>query len=114
MKFFKHLWIVGILLFGSLSGSAKKNVDLEGVWKLPVDLVEAFIDDASKELTLEFKADLGDANVLITDLSGKIICDKQIGSDGVFVLLLPLLEKSEYVLYVSFGNIYLQGSFDTR
>lgn len=79
-----------------------------------MDLVEAFIDDASKELTLEFKADLGDANVLITDLSGKIICDKQIGSDGVFVLPLPLLEKSEYVLYVSFGNIYLQGSFDTR
>lgn len=106
--------IAGMILLSSLSVFAKKKIYLDAKGKLPESSVEAFIDAASKELTLELDEDLGDAYISVTDLSGKVICEKRIGSNGVYVLPLPLLGKSEYILYVSFENIYLQGSFDLK
>lgn len=111
------LAVVLFLLFPLVATAKKKNIHLDAMKKSPADLVEAFIDDVSKELILEFKNCVTDQNTLlvfITDLSGNRIYNKEVSASGFSVLPVPILNNGEYRLFIYWGETKLHGSFDVE
>lgn len=107
-----RLFVVAILSCIAILGFAKKQIVLENQTRFPIFQIEAFIDEGSKELILDFGKDQRSVRVIITDLSGNTICNEEIVMRGISVLPLPAINKGEYVLSLSFENVELYGFFD--
>ena len=104
--------LVMVLLCATVSGFAKRKIDLIDQFRYPKPPIEVFIDEESKELTLDLKKGEENIRVVITDFSGNSICNDDVRVDGTCILPLPMIEKGEYVLYLFLDEIELQGFFE--
>ena len=104
--------LVMVLLCATVSGFAKRKIDLIDQFRYPKPPIEVFIDEESKELTLDLKKGEENIRVVITDFSGNSRCNDDVRVDGTCILPLPMIEKGEYVLYIFLDEIELQGFFE--
>lgn len=103
-----------VLLCATVSGFAKRKIDLIDQFRYPKPPIEVFIDEEGKELTLDLKKGEENIRVVITDFSGNSICNDDVRVDGTCILPLPMIEKGEYVLYIFLDEIELQGFFEIK
>lgn|GEM_PF-2593956 len=104
--------LVMVLLCATVFCFGKKKVILNEQVRFPQPPIEVFIDEESKELTLDLKKGEENIRVVITDFSGNSICNDDVRVDGTCILPLPMIEKGEYVLYIFLDEIELQGFFE--
>lgn len=104
--------LIAILFCIAETGFAKKQIHLQAQTRCPQLSVEAFIDENNKDLTLSIKEGLLDVKVLVTDMSGRIICYKEIHACTIVVLELPMIDHGEYVLSIFNENVKMQGHFN--
>lgn len=108
---YKILLIAVLLCIADL-GFAKKKIDLRAQFRSPQFCVEAFIDENSNDLIVVIDEGLSNIKVLVTDISGHIVCHDEINKNGVFVLPIPMIDKGKYVLHVFSEYEKLQGFFE--
>lgn len=104
--------LVVLLLCVMVSGFAKKEIVLKDQFRSPQPPIEVFIDEESRELTLDLKNGKENIKVIITDFSGNSIYNNEVKMEGIYVLPLPMIGKGKYVLYIFLDEIELQGFFE--
>lgn len=108
-----RLFLLMVMLCVVASGHSKRKIDLRDQFRHPKPPIEVYIDEESKELTLDLREGKENVRVVIADLSGNGICNEEI-SNSTYVLSLPQIEKGEYVLYIFLEDIELQGFFEIK
>ena len=108
------LLVVMVLLCATISGFAKRKTDLNGHTRFPKPPIEVFIDEESKELTLDLRKGKENVRVVITDFSGNNICNDNMKVDGTCLLSLPMIQKGDYILYIFLEDVELQGFFEIK
>lgn len=106
--------LISVLFCIAELGFAKKKIDLRAQFRSPQFCVEAFIDENSNDLIVVIDECLSNIKVLVTDISGHIVCHEEINNNGISVIKLPIIEAGEYVLHITVGNIELNGVFDAN
>ncbi|MBB4620229.1 DUF3244 domain-containing protein [Parabacteroides faecis] len=106
--------LVMVLLCATVFGFAKRKIDLNDHARFPQPPIEVFIDEESRELTLNLKKGEENIRVVITDFSGNRICNDEVRVDGTCILPLPMIEKGEYILDLFLDNMELQGFFEIK
>ena len=87
-----RLSLVMVLLCVTVFGFAKRKIDLNDHARFPQPPIEVFIDEESRELTLDL--------------------NNEVKMEGTYVLPLPMIGKGKYVLYIFLDEIELQGFFE--
>ncbi|WP_370862512.1 DUF3244 domain-containing protein [Parabacteroides faecis] len=106
--------LVMVLLCATVFGFAKRKIDLNDHARFPQPPIEVFIDEESKELTLNLKKGEENIRVVITDFFGNSICNDDVRVDGTCILPLPMIEKGEYILDLFLDDMELQGFFEIK
>lgn len=106
-----RLFLVMALFFMATSIFAKKRLHLEARARCPIPPIEVFIDEDSKELILEVGKSHSTVQIVITDLFGNNVCNNNMEVNGISVLLLPMIDKGEYVITLILENVELCGRF---
>ncbi len=107
-----RLSLVMVLLCVTVFGFAKRKIDLNDHARFPQPPIEVFIDEESRELTLDLKNGKENIKVIITDFFGNSIYNNEVKMEGTYVLPLPMIGKGKYVLYIFLDEIELQGFFE--
>lgn len=108
------LLVVMVLLCATVSGFAKRKIHLNSQARFPKPPIEVFIDEKSKELTLDLRKGKENVRVVITDFSGNSICNEEVRVDNTCLLPLPMIEKGDYILYIFWEDIELRGFFEIK
>ena len=108
------LLVVMVLLCATVSGFAKRKIHLNSKARFPKPPIEVFIDEKSKELTLDLRKGKENVRVVITDFSGNSICNEEVRVDNTCLLSLPMIEKGDYILYIFWEDIELRGFFEIK
>lgn len=115
MKLFKLVSMVIALLcampcFG-------KRINLHGQWKhdkksIPMDLpMDASIEEASKELVVNFHEDLGNVCIVVTSSTGEVIYNEKVQTSSMPSLTIPLNDQEEGILQITDNFNHLYGEF---
>lgn len=104
--------LVMVLLCATIFCFGKKKVILNEQVRFPQPPIEVFIDEESRELTLDLKNGKENIKVIITDFSGNSIYNNEVKMEGTYVLPLPMIGKGKYVLCIFLDEIELQGFFE--
>ena len=86
-----------------------KRVNLNGDWErlkksISIDLpMDAFIEETSKELIVNFHEDIGMVYVTVTSSTGEIIYSERIQSEIETTLIIPLEHKFVGLLQITDG-----------
>lgn len=107
-----RLLLVAVLSCIAISGFARKKVYLEARFRFPMPPIEVFIDEEYKELTLDIGNELLGTKILVTDVTGCVICSEELNSEGVSILELPRIEKGKYLISIFVGDIEFYGFFE--
>lgn len=106
------LLVVMVLLCATISGFAKRKIDLNGQTRFPKPPIEVFIDD--QILEFDISKDFGVLNILIEDVSGNVVYRSTIdGNKGMVPLNLDLKE-GEYVLVITSEEQALWGNLSVE
>lgn len=102
-----------------------KPIDLHGKWEhkkksIPIGLpMDASIEEANRELIVNFHEDLGDVCVIVTSSTGEVIYNEKVQTSTMPYLVIPLKvrDQEKGVLHImndynhvfgDFLNLYLQ------
>lgn len=98
-----------VLLCTTVSGFAKRKIDLNGQTRFPKPPIEVFIDD--QILEFDISNDLGTLNVLIEDISGNTVFNSSVEGYGRNIPLELDLKKGTYIIIVISDEYKLWGDF---
>lgn len=79
MKIFRKIGCLLLIATFSFPCFAKKRIYLKGKWDtapksiIPKRPIQAWIEDNNKDLLLEFSANLGTVEVIVTNLAGEVV-----------------------------------------
>lgn len=100
-----------VMLCVVASGHSKRKIDLRDQFRHPKPPIEVYIDEESKELTLDLREGKENVRVVIADFSDNDICNVEISVNGIYVLPLPTIGTGNYFLSIIVGDTELQGFF---
>ena len=91
-----------------------KPIDLHGKWEhkkksIPIGLpMDASIEEANRELIVNFHEDLGDVCVIVTSSTGEVIYNEKVQTSTMPSLVIPLKDQEKGVLQITDGynNVY--------
>lgn len=85
-------------------GKDKKSISIDL-------LMDATIEEGSKELILNFHEDIGFVYVMITDPMGGETYNEKINTDEISILVIPLSKQENGILSITDGQNHLYGEF---
>lgn len=107
-----RLFLLMVMLCVVASGYSKRKIDLRCQARRPEPPIEVYIDEESKELLFDLSEGKENVKVVITDFFGYKIFDNDISIDDTYMLLLPMIDKGKYILYLYLEDRELQGFFE--
>lgn len=109
-----------VLLVAALSFPcfAKKRINLEGNWSdrfrsiSPKQPIEAWIEDNNKDLLLEFSANLGTVEVIVTNSAGEVVYKQSVEAQPLFIISLDNEVKEGDILSITDGMSIVYGKIN--
>lgn len=106
-----------VLLVAALSFPcfAKKRIDFKGNWSdrfrsiTPKQLIQAWIEDNNKDLLLEFSANLGTVEVIVTNSAGEVVYKQSVEAQPSVVISLEEEMEAGYTVTITDGRNLVTG-----
>ena len=92
MKIFRKIGCLLLIATFSFPCFAKKRIYLKGKWDtapksiIPKRPIQAWIEDNNKDLLLEFSANLGTVEVIVTNLAGEVVYKQSVEAQPSVVI----------------------------
>lgn len=114
MKTFRKIGCLLLIAAFSFPCFAKKRIHLQGrriVTKsvIPKQPIQAWVEDNNKDLLLEFSANLGTVEVIVTNSAGKVVYKRSVEAQPSVVISLEEEVRDGYVLSVAGGENIVYG-----
>lgn len=94
-----------------------RKIGLHGKWEdkkksIPIDLpMDASIEEASRELVVNFHEDLGNVRVIVTSSTGEVIYNVKVQTRDITFLIVPLDYQSMGMVQITDGYNNVYGEF---
>lgn len=114
MKTFRKIGYLLLIAAFSFPCFAKKRIHLQGrriVTKsvIPKQPIQAWVEDNNKDLLLEFSADLGTVEVIVTNSAGEVVYKQSVEAQPSVVISLEEEVKEGDVLSIMDSESLLYG-----
>lgn len=106
MKTFRKIGCLLLIAAFSFPCFAKKRIVLEGKWYttpksiIPKQPIQAWVEDNNKDLLLEFSANLGTVEVIVTNSAGEVVYKQSVEAQPSVVISLEEEVGNEFILSI--------------
>ena len=110
MKTFRKIGCLLLIAVCSFPCFAKKRIALEGKWYttpksiIPKQPIQAWVEDNNKDLLLEFSANLGTVEVIVTNSVGEVVYKQSVEAQPSVVISLEEEMRDGDVVLVTDGE----------
>lgn len=118
MKTFRKIGCLLLIAACSFPCFAKKRIALEGKWYttpksiIPKQPIQAWVEDNNKDLLLEFSANLGTVEVIVTNSAGEVVYKQSVEAQPSVVISLEEEVKEGYMLSIVDGENLIYGEIN--
>ncbi|MBC5633383.1 DUF3244 domain-containing protein [Parabacteroides hominis] len=115
MKIFRKIGCLLLIATFSFPCFAKKRIYLKGKWDtapksiIPKRPIQAWIEDNNKDLLLEFSANLGTVEVIVTNLAGEVVYKQSVEAQPSVVISLDEEVKEGSTVIIKEGENLIYG-----
>lgn len=115
MKTFRKIGCLLLIATFSFPCFAKKRIYLKGKWDtapksiIPEQPIQAWIEDNNKDLLLEFFANLGTVEVIVTNLAGEVVYKQSVEAQPSVVISLDEEVKKGSTVIIKEGENLIYG-----
>ena len=115
MNAFRKIGYVLLIATLSFPCFAKKRIYLKGKWDtapksiIPEQPIQAWIEDNNKDLLLEFSANLGTVEVIVTNLAGEVVYKQSVEAQPSVVISLDEEVKKGSTVIIKEGENLIYG-----
>lgn len=114
MKNYRFVLVMVLVALVSIPCFAKRHIHLDGQAKQAGCPIEASIEEATKELILEFTENVGTIEIAVINSNGVTVCTEIAeGTDaGMYILNLDTVSNGTYTLLITTNNRRFFGQFE--